>query len=219
MADADYPSGDLDATNVSVTYGNGAGALTKRRSVTSLADPYVADARIRLASVEGVYRVPVSIPDTQLPKTAFGELEVAEGDPELQLEFPYNANPRLITSKIDGSGSVSVANSLCAVSTGTTIGSEVFASSARHAKCHPGQGLVIRFTALFDEVGTAGTEGIIGFGNEEDGVFFGYEGATFGVLHRSAGEVEFQTLTITNGATTAGGTSSVDVGLLWKELF
>lgn len=33
MAEADYPSGDLDATNVTVTYGSGVGALTKRRLI------------------------------------------------------------------------------------------------------------------------------------------------------------------------------------------
>ena len=60
MAEVDFPSGDLDATVVHpVVEGY---TLDKSRVAFHIADPYVLDARLRLASVGGVYRLPVSNP-------------------------------------------------------------------------------------------------------------------------------------------------------------
>lgn len=145
------------------------------------------------------------------PLTAFGEVAVAEMSPEVQLQFPYGLNPRLVSSLTDGSGSASVANSLLTVSTGTTTSSDVILTSVQSAKYQPGQGMLARWTAVFDSSPVAGTEQEIGVGNQEDGFFFAYSGTTFGILHRFAGHLEYQTLTITTGAVTTGGTITINL--------
>ncbi len=144
-----------------------------------------------------------------LDVTAFGELSVAEPEPVVQLQFPYGVNPRLVTSITAGSGASTVTNSLLSVSTGATTASDALFRSVLNAKYEPGQGMLARFTAVFQASGTAGTEAVIGYGNEEDGFFFGYNGTSFGILHRFGGATEYQTLTITRGAVTALGTITI----------
>lgn len=143
------------------------------------------------------------------PHTAFGDLQVAELTPLIQLTFPYSVNPRQVTSLTDGSGAASVTSSLLKVSTGTTTSSDSLLQSVSKGKHHAGHGTLARFDAIFDSGGTAGTEAVIGLGNEEDGFFFGYDGAVFGLLHRHDGKLEHRTLTFTTGAVTAGGTITI----------
>ena len=143
------------------------------------------------------------------PLTAFDEVAVAELTPLVQLQFLYGVNSRLVTSVTAGTGSASVAGSLLSVSTGTTTASDSLLRSVLNAKYQPGQGVLARWTAVFQSSGTPGTEAVSGYGNEEDGFFFGYDGDTFGVLHRSAGEVEYQTMTVDTAAVTASGTITI----------
>ena len=146
------------------------------------------------------------------PNTAFGEVSVAGLTPLVQLQFPYGNNPRLLDTTIGVTGSsasATVANSLLTVATGTVTGSHVRVESVQHAKYHPGQGTLARWTAIFQASGVATAEAIAGIGNDGDGFFFGYDGPTFGILHRSDGRLEFQTLSITNGATSQSGTITV----------
>lgn len=143
------------------------------------------------------------------PTTAFGEVSIAELTPLVQLQYPYTVNPRLSTALTAGSGTATVTDSLLVVSTGTTTASDVLCRSVPNVKYHPGQGTLARWTALFENTPVAGTESVAGLGNEEDGLFFGYNGADFGILHRFGGAVEHQTLSITNGADISGGTITI----------
>lgn len=143
------------------------------------------------------------------PTTAFGEVSVAELTPLVQLQFPYSVNARLSTALTAGSGTATVTNSLLKVSTGTTTASDVLCRSVVNVKYHPGQGTLARWTALFEHAPTASTEAIAGIGQEEDGLFFGLDGEEFGILHRFSGAVEHQTLTVSIGAGTSGGTITI----------
>ncbi len=139
------------------------------------------------------------------PHTAFGELAVAETRPIIQLQFPYSVNPRLVTTSVSGSGTATVANSLLTVATGATASSNSLLRSVLDAKYEPGQGMLARWTSVFQASGADGAEAISGIGNEEDFFGFGYQDTAFGILHRFAGKVEHQTLTISAGAGTASG--------------
>jgi hypothetical protein len=70
------------------------------------------------------------------------------------------------------------------VSTGTTTGSISTLQSFRRAKYRAGQGIVTRFTSLFTP-GEVGTTQIVGFGDEFDGLFIGFNGIQFGVMKRT----------------------------------
>ncbi len=143
------------------------------------------------------------------PLTGFGDVAFAQLTPLIQLQFPYSVNPRLVTSLTDGSGAVTVADSMLTVTTGTTTSSDALLQSESVAHYHPGQGTITRFTAIFDSSPVADTEAIIGLGNEEDFVGFGFDGTTFSILHRTGGVLEHRTITFTTGAVTQGGTITI----------
>jgi len=145
------------------------------------------------------------------PITGFGELQVAEPTPIVQLQFPYAVNARLVQRTSGGSGGSTISSSLLTVATGITTASHEILNSVQHAKYNPGQSILARWTAIFKAAGTADTHAYSGVGNVEDGVGFGYKGTAFGVLHRFAGKQEYQTLTITTGAVTASGTITINL--------
>lgn len=140
------------------------------------------------------------------PVTVFDEVSVALLTPLVQIQHVYSINSRLLSAISAGTGAASVSNSLMTCSTGATASSDVLLRSVLDAQYHPGQGTLARFTAIFQATGIAGTEAVRGVGQEEDGFFFGYDGAIFGILHRREGKLEHQTLTVSAGAGTASGT-------------
>ncbi len=144
-------------------------------------------------------------------RSVYGEALVAELVPIIQASFPVTVNPRIMTTISVGSGASAIVDSMMKVSSGTTTASDALVSSIITAKYHSGIGTLIRYSALFDAAGTTDTEVVTGFGNEEDGFFFGYDGETFGILHRRAGEIEHQTLTVSAGA--GDGTGNITITL------
>ncbi|KKK79002.1 hypothetical protein LCGC14_2837890, partial [marine sediment metagenome] len=153
------------------------------------------------------------------PLVAFGEVSVADLNPLVQEDWPYNANTRRVRVLTDGTGAVSVANTLATLSTGTTTSSDVLFETRRHAKYHMGQGLQARMAVAFGAP-VVGTEQFCGYGNEEDALGFCYasSGIEFGVLHRFGGKTEIQTLTVTTGAVTASGTITITLNGVETEV-
>jgi hypothetical protein len=121
--------------------------------------------------------------EVALPRTAFGELSTVEITPVIQVNFIYNINTDIVDTTVTGTGTVTQSNAAAVVSSGTTAGSTAKLSTKRVIKYRPGQGCVIRGTAIFT-TGEAGTEQLFGVGDAVDGLFYGYNGADFGVLHR-----------------------------------
>jgi len=118
--------------------------------------------------------------------SAFGTLETNELTPVIQLDFEYGINTQTGLATTANSATVDVNNSRLRLQCGTnTAGSAIF-NSRRIAKYRPGQGMVARFTGVFGTALASNTQ-IIGVGNSADGYFFGYNGTSFGILHRSSG--------------------------------
>lgn len=119
--------------------------------------------------------------------TAFGDLVTSEMVPVVQIGFSYG----LLT--VDGSAATSgtgatVDTNLARlrVQSGTTAttGSAVY-TSKKAAVYREGQGLTARFTAAFT-TGVTGNVQEVGIGTAADGYFFGYNGTSFGILHRNS---------------------------------
>lgn len=121
-----------------------------------------------------------------VPMSAFGLLKVQQESPDIQIMFPYGISTLATTSNVTGSGSVTWANSLANISSGAATSSSATLVSNRLFKYAPGQGGNIMMTALFDPP-AAGNRRIIGIGTETNGLFFGYNGTAFGILHRNNG--------------------------------
>lgn len=135
-------------------------------------------------------------------RTAFGEQSVAEITPISQLQFAYDVNPNLLKIRANQSGSVDENSNMARLQTGAAANSSGEMLSRRTIKYSPGQGGVVRFTAVFAN-GTANNTQIVGIGDTDDGYFFCYNGTAFGLLVRKGGVSEIRTLTISAKSTTA----------------
>ena len=119
-----------------------------------------------------------------IPRSAFGEVETVRPTPIVQIDFVYNINADIVDSSTTGSGTVTQANSMAVLSTTAASSSSAKIQSKRLVKYRPGQGTHIRGTALFT-TGAANSTQLFGAGDDVNGVFFGYNGTSFGVLHRN----------------------------------
>ena len=135
---------------------------------------------------------------------AFGEAIVAELEARVQIDAVYGIqdSDALATAGGAGSGATGEAG-LFVTRCGTDVGGMAQIVSTRLCRYRPGQGIRARFTAEFD-AGVAGWRGLAGVRSVTEGVHAGYNGATFGVFCVIAGAQEFQTFTITAGATGVG---------------
>ena len=118
--------------------------------------------------------------------SSFGENIVASNTPIIQLEFPYLINPRLVSSNITGTGTISVVNSMANVSVGPNTASLGLLQSIKTVKNRSGQSVNCQFSCLYT-TGVASTVQEVGILGVTDGFGFGFDGADFGILHRNNG--------------------------------
>ncbi len=143
----------------------------------------------------------LEVSDTSLQKTAFGEQSVAEPTPVSQVQFPYNINTDIWEIR-NNNGSSSIVSNMANLSTGAAANQSSIILTKTPVKYNPGQGALVRFTAIYT-TGVANNTQWVGIGNSTDGFFFGYNGATFGVLRRQGGKPETRKLAITTASNTA----------------
>ena len=118
------------------------------------------------------------------PSAAFGELNTAENTPTCQVDFVYGFNSQLTSNTTSNNATVTYSTGMAVLTTGTQVNSVATLTTRNYVKYRPGQGSKSRFTALFTS-GVAGSTQIAGpIGNGTDGVAFGYNGTSFGVLYR-----------------------------------
>lgn len=123
------------------------------------------------------------IPPTILPKTAFGDLRIAEISPQVQVTFEYNINPNLLNTVTSNGGIVKQEEAMAVLETSTNSTGLADIKTIRLLKYRSGLGALTRFTGLFT-TGVANSTQLIGVGTDENGFFFGFNGITFGILHR-----------------------------------
>ncbi len=169
-----------------------------------------ADAVVVKAIVSGVGDTNAVVTDHQAlqvtsppeGKTSFGEQLIGQLTPIIQLTFPYSTIPQaMVTQMPNQSGTVTSSTSMMVLQTGAAANSSACAMSRNRVKYRAGMGVRARFTALFT-TGATGSEQIIGIGDSGNGLFFGYNGATFGVLRRYGGNPTIRTFTVTTASST-----------------
>ena len=94
-------------------------------------------------------------------RTAFGEVLVAQNDPVIQLQFPYNINTTYVGTSTTGSGTVTQSNSLARISSGAASSSSGLLLSLQTIHYNAGQGVSAVFTAIFS-TGVANNNQIVG---------------------------------------------------------
>lgn len=126
----------------------------------------------------------------QAQKGAFGELLTVSPNPFVSFKFPYSVNSRIVDTAEVGTGTVSSEPPFAFIYSGNTASSSATLTSKDRVQYQPGQGVSCFFTAIFT-TGISDTTQIIGIGNDNDGFFFGYNGTSFGILHRNNGSDEW----------------------------
>lgn len=129
--------------------------------------------------------LPEAQPITYDGASAFGEIPVAQFLPVTGWNFHYNVNSEMVTTTTV-TGTVTATRSMALLSTGAGAGQSAQIQTVRALRYIPGQGGLVRFTAIFSTC-TAGSSQIVGLGDTNDGLFFGCNGDTFGVLRRQNG--------------------------------
>ena len=142
------------------------------------------------------------------PRTAFGELSCAMDTPTDQVDFVYGINPQLVSNVLSNNGAVGWYLGMANVSTGSHVNSSAILVTKRYVKYRPGQGAKSRFTAMFSTP-YAGSVQIAGqVGNGTDGIGFGFNGTSFGILYRCNGSDLWIPQAQWNYDTMLGGTKS-----------
>lgn len=140
------------------------------------------------------------------PRLPFGSVHTESLEPEFQVDAVYDINPEQMieTTGINVPGTTSATitgdNNLFECSTGTTAYSFASLQTKDRLRYRPGQGSIVRYTAVFSEP-VASSILVAGCGTSESGFYFGYNGTSFGILHSTGGVREIQTLTITTAST------------------
>jgi len=152
---------------------------------------------VRPVSVTNEGHIEVEIHGPRLP---FGAIHTEKLTPIFQSDPIYGVNSTECLTTTSSGGTATTASGMYKVSTGTNSGAAATLQSRKRLRYRPGQGLVGRFTGLWSAP-IASAYQLIGFGSAESGVYFGYQGTTFGILHVTGGVREIQTLTVTTGST------------------
>lgn len=135
-------------------------------------------------------------------QSAFGAVDVSELSAFVTASFPYNVNSVLYRHRANQSGTITQADNMAVLQSGAAANSSAELLSRGVVEYRPGQGGIWRGTGLFT-TGVANSKQLLGLGEESDGFFFGYDGASFGVCRRKGGQHEVRTLTVSTKSSTA----------------
>jgi hypothetical protein len=135
------------------------------------------------------------------PRNPFGSIHTEKNSHIFQSDAVYGLRDGQVSTKSTLSGTVQTSQSMFVCSTGTTQFSQAILQSRKRLKYRPGQGIINKFTALYTPP-TASSYQLIGLGHAEDGLYVGYSGSSFGILHSQFGIREQRFLNITAASTT-----------------
>jgi hypothetical protein len=135
------------------------------------------------------------------PASTFGSISVNQLQAQAQGDFVYGIQDQtFVTSSFIGS-TVTAVDGMCELSSGVDPNGSATVQLRRGLKYRPGQGSMMRATALYDTP-SAGSAQFIGAGTAESGYFIGYFGNAWGILHSQTGQREIRELEITTPVTT-----------------
>lgn len=132
--------------------------------------------------------------------SAFGEPVSVPINPIIQLDALYGLDPREFQTFQFGSGSAESTGLTWKCHTGTSAYGYGVVRSNRIVRYRPGQGVVTRFTAGFQNP-QADVTLRAGFFAQEQSLVIGYDGEDFGVLRQNGGKAQIMELTIATGGT------------------
>jgi len=142
-------------------------------------------------------------------KGAFGDAVGVELTPIASLKATYGILGNAEAFSATG-GSVTASSGQFICSSGTSVGGYGTLWTRQPVVYQPGLGCEARATAIFTPSPPALSTQLVGLFTGADGMFFGYNGEDFGIMHRYGGAFEIREIEITNPA---GGAETVTVTL------
>lgn len=130
------------------------------------------------------------------PRLPFGSIHTEQLYPIFQNDAIYGLNTALVNTYSTSDNMYGASDGLFYVNTTATANMYSSIESRKRLKYRSGQGLVGRFTALYNTPASDCNQ-MIGYGHSEDGIFIGYKDTDFGILYRDHGACEIRTLTLT----------------------
>ena len=119
------------------------------------------------------------------PRGAFGAMDVSQDTPTCQVDFIYGINTNLTSNTTASGGVVGWNDGLMNVATVATVSSSASLLTQRYVRYRPGEGVKGRWTAIFT-TGVAGNTQLAGLAaGTNDGLFWGYNGTSFGIMYRN----------------------------------
>lgn len=136
--------------------------------------------------LKSIFIVPQYVADDS--ESSFQEYLIAQPTPVVQLQFTYDLLPDYTQTSISGlsttGGSVTQGTGMAFLTTNGVAGARAVLASKARINYQSGQGVSVIFSVVFGP-GTVNNTQYVGVGNAQDGFFFGYNGTTFGILHRN----------------------------------
>ena len=142
---------------------------------------------------------------TPQSRSAFGDKLSDSLDPVEQISAQYGIGFDNIETYNATGGTVGESDNMFTCTTGISVGGYGVIRTKRPTVYREGQGLMARFTALFDDNAVVNSLQFAGLFNVQDTIAFGYRGADFGILFDHYGAQEIYSFQITgsgNGTVT-----------------
>lgn len=143
-----------------------------------------------LSRVMGVTNLSTSSPGAA-QTSAFGQLNIAELTPLVQLKFPFNVDTERLSTTTANGGAASIVNSGLNATTSTNAAGSVVVESVVPVTYRAGQGILIIFAAFWENGCVADSDQEIGVGDDENGLFFACVDDVFGIIRRDEGTDNF----------------------------
>lgn len=145
------------------------------RSIAMARHDYATYAALRSDETD---RLRVSLP------RCFQRTQSVSSSPWIQVNFTYGINTDNCNSTLVGTGTVTSSNAKAIVSSGAAINTSATLSTDRICMCGPGNSVFVIVSAAFGTP-VAGNTQLCGAGNSVNGIFWGYNGTSFGIAIRS----------------------------------
>lgn len=139
--------------------------------------------------------------DKVTANNAFGDTVVVEMIPEIQLNFTMGLIPGTVKQDIRQDGSISESGSVMMLSSGTGSYSYAAAESHDRVTYRAGQGVLARWTAVYDEP-SDGVRAFSGLNSKTSTMQFGYSGSIFGINHQANSDAHIFEFRLTTASTT-----------------
>ena len=157
---------------------------------------------------DGSSNLNVSNKGTPGTRSAFGDVLSDSLDPIEQISAQYGIGFDNIETYNATGGTVGESDNMFTCTTGTSVGGYGVIRTKKPTIYREGQGLMSRFTALFDDNAVANSLQFAGLFNVQDTIAFGYRGADFGIIFDNYGAQEIREFQVTGA-----GNGTVDFTL------